>query len=679
MSIIDRLLSGDYMPHGHCLLWQYDLLIMHVGSDLIIAVSYFSIPLALLFFIYRKRQFELNWTLALFACFILFCGMTHVMEIVNVWNGYYYAEGAIKVATALVSAITAIVVWPLLPKITQLPSFNEWRELTDSLQNKLALSSLRSDELTQVKAYLEEQVAQRTEELQNLNRRLERENIERRLAEERANTISNAVGYGLVVVNSDGLIQSFNSVLTEMLGYAKDELKQQPIELLLPESIRHQHQIQRNAYLKRPETRKMGVGRDLWARHKNGGQIPVEVGLTAVHEHDSHTIIATVIDITERKRMQEQIEQAHQKYIRETNEIQKALKESEAKFRTIAETLPGVVWMSAPGLDRIYFINRRYEEIWGRSCQSLYENPRGFIDAIVPEDRDRILKGLERHKQGEWSHSYRIIDAWGSLRYIEDKGHGVLDDDGRLICLIGMAADVTEQIKHKEALLRSNQELDDFAYIASHDLKEPLRGISNYASFLIEDYQDRLDDSGRQMLQSLVRLTSRMERLITELLHYSRLGRTDLSIESCNLNTVVTEVIETLEPRLNELAVNCRIANKLPEIKCDRVRVAEVFRNLITNSMKYNDKEEKWITVGSFEENVQHIFYVKDNGIGISSNLYEKIFKIFKRLHPQDKYGGTGVGLTIVKKIVERHGGRIWLDSSSGEGTTFYFTLDSQS
>lgn len=241
--------------------------------------------------------------------------------------------------------------------------------------------------------------------------------------------------------------------------------------------------------------------------------------------------------------------------------------------------------------------------------------------------------------------------------------------------------DRTRELERRnEELHQSNKELDDFAYIASHDLKEPLRGIHNFSSFLIEDYSDKLDAEGRSKLETLMRLTHRMETLIDSLLHFSRLGRVDLAIAQVDLNEIVAEVLESLSITLQESGTLVRIPRPLPTVRADRARVGEIFYNLIVNAVKYNDKPEKWIEIGAVEdpegEIGQPVFYVRDNGIGIPEKHHDAVFRIFKRLHGRDKFGGgTGAGLTIVKKIIERHHGRIWIESSPGEGTVFYFTL----
>ena len=239
-------------------------------------------------------------------------------------------------------------------------------------------------------------------------------------------------------------------------------------------------------------------------------------------------------------------------------------------------------------------------------------------------------------------------------------------------------------------LERSNTELDAFAYIASHDLKEPLRGIHNYSNFLLEDYAEVLNAKGVDKLHTLIKLTKRMEDLINALLHFSRLGRQELSFQSFNLNQSLEAISELFTVSKGGENIEIRIPRSLPNIIGDRVLLEEVFTNLISNAFKYNNQSEKWAEIGFLEPTTSDsleqpstpkllTFYVKDNGIGIQEKHMDAIFRIFKRLHGLNKYGGgTGVGLTIVKKIIERHHGRIWIESFYGAGTTFYFTLPTE-
>jgi light-regulated signal transduction histidine kinase (bacteriophytochrome) len=238
-------------------------------------------------------------------------------------------------------------------------------------------------------------------------------------------------------------------------------------------------------------------------------------------------------------------------------------------------------------------------------------------------------------------------------------------------------------------LERSNTELDAFAYIASHDLKEPLRGIHNYSNFLLEDYAEVLNSEGVDKLHTLIKLTKRMEDLINALLHFSRLGRQELTFQSLNLNQSLESIAELFTVSKGGENIEIRIPRSLPNIVGDRVLLEEVFTNLISNAFKYNNQSEKWVEIGFLDpesstssppsKNQLLTFYVRDNGIGIQEKHLDTIFRIFKRLHGLNKYGGgTGVGLTIVKKIIERHHGMIWIESSYGEGSTFYFTLPTE-
>lgn len=237
-------------------------------------------------------------------------------------------------------------------------------------------------------------------------------------------------------------------------------------------------------------------------------------------------------------------------------------------------------------------------------------------------------------------------------------------------------------------LLRSNDELEAFAHIVSHDLKEPLRGIHKYAHQLLDDVGGRDEESCRK-LEALMRLAIRMDGLLDSLLHCSRVGRTALTLEPVDLNEVMDEAIEMVDARRTDGSVDIVIPRPLPVHRSDRVRVREVLVNLLSNALKYNDKPRKVVEVGFLgpgepEGGSQEpcadpsrlIFYVKDNGIGIHPKHFDQVFKMFRRLHGRDEYGGgTGVGLTIAKKLIERHGGHIWLTSKVGAGTTFYFTL----
>ncbi|MDB5891505.1 MAG: multi-sensor signal transduction histidine kinase [Polaromonas sp.] len=237
-------------------------------------------------------------------------------------------------------------------------------------------------------------------------------------------------------------------------------------------------------------------------------------------------------------------------------------------------------------------------------------------------------------------------------------------------------------------LASSNEELDAFAYVASHDLKEPLRGIHRYAYQILES-PEQIGPENRARLKSVMRLTLRMDSLLDSLMHYSRVGRTNLEFEEFDLNEVVAEAAEMVGVRESDDHCSINFARPLPTVPCDRVRVREIFSNLISNALKYTRQRHPRIDIGHVapeeegprakapaEAAGQTIYFVRDDGIGIDERHFEHIFRMFKRLNDRDEFGGgVGAGLTVVKKVVQRHGGVVWLESFPNRGSTFYFTL----
>jgi light-regulated signal transduction histidine kinase (bacteriophytochrome) len=237
-------------------------------------------------------------------------------------------------------------------------------------------------------------------------------------------------------------------------------------------------------------------------------------------------------------------------------------------------------------------------------------------------------------------------------------------------------------------LTASNEELDAFAYVASHDLKEPLRGINRYAHQLLENAQT-LSTADHQRVESLMRLTLRMDSLLNSLLHFSRVGRTNLEFETVDLNALVEDALEMIGMRKEDTNYPVHIPRPLPTIECNAVRVREIFSNLVSNAIKYNLHEKPLVELtfitpeetaarhtAPLQAQGQVIYAVRDNGIGIEERHFEHVFRMFKRLHgPNEFGGGVGAGLTVVQKVVQRHGGAIWLESTLGKGSCFYFTL----
>jgi signal transduction histidine kinase len=363
--------------------------------------------------------------------------------------------------------------------------------------------------------------------------------------------------------------------------------------------------------------------------------------------------------------------------------VRGSLLEHYARLRARALTIAGVLlgawllsvllswWLQRLIADPLLRLTETARAVSARQDYTLHATPHGRdeIGVLVTAFND-MLSQIER-RDAELLSAKEMLERRGAERTAQ------------------LTNELTERQRAErelELLEHTNRELDDFAYIASHDLKEPLRGIHNYSRFLIEDYGPHFDEEGRSKLQTLSRLSRRMEGSVDSLLHYSRVGRSDLALEPVDIQEVVDDVLDRLGISLRGQHVDGRIPRRLPVIRSDRVRLGEVFANLVANALEYNDKPRRWIEIGSLESDPaangrpaeERTFYVRDNGIGIAPKHLATVFRIFKRLHGRDEFGGgTGAGLTIVRKIVERHHGRVWIESAPGEGTTVYFTLHS--
>jgi PAS domain S-box-containing protein len=325
-------------------------------------------------------------------------------------------------------------------------------------------------------------------------------------------------------------------------------------------------------------------------------------------------------------------------------------------------------------------INPAWEATLGFTAEEMASRP--FIEFIHPDDREttneRYSIQIEQGKDiVEFENRYLCKN--GSYRRLLWNAKTVTERE----LIYAVARDVTaaklaeEALEQKaQELERSNAELEDFTNVVSHDLKEPLRGIEAFSGFLAEEYADRLDERGRNYLTVLQDSAVHMRDLIDDLLQLSRIGRTKPQYVAVAAASLVGEAVDAIQFSLKEKRVDLRIQEDLPTLVCDPVRIRQVFENLISNSIKYNDKPRPIIQIGCTEEPDAYRFSVRDNGPGIEPKYHAKVFRIFQRLVLREDHEGTGIGLTICKKIVEGHGGEICVESSGpGEGSTFVFSI----
>lgn len=232
-----------------------------------------------------------------------------------------------------------------------------------------------------------------------------------------------------------------------------------------------------------------------------------------------------------------------------------------------------------------------------------------------------------------------------------------------------------DELAEKAAeLARSNTELEQFAYIASHDLQEPLRAVSSYVSMIAKRYEDKIDEKGRMFIKHAVDGTERMQHLINDVLTYSRSGKSALDPVKVDCNAMITDILGVMSDTLNAAGVIVTTDN-LPSVPYVPIMLRQVFQNLISNAVKFRSSERPTIHISASKEDDHWVFSVRDNGIGIAERHHERVFRLFERLHSRDRFPGTGLGLAICRKIVERHAGKIWISSSEGNGTTVFFSV----
>jgi PAS domain S-box-containing protein len=364
----------------------------------------------------------------------------------------------------------------------------------------------------------------------------------------------------------------------------------------------------------------------------------------------------------------------------ERRQMEAALRDSEALYHSLVETLPiNILRKNLQG--RVTFGNQRYCDTMGKHLYELMGKtdfdlfPKALAEKYVADDRKvietgQIFEDVEKHQNPK-----------GEKLYVHVLKAPVLDASGTVVGTQTIFWDETERKRAEEALAetaedleRSNRELELFAYVASHDLQEPLRMVASYTQLLARRYKDKLDGDAREFITFAVDGAIRMQKLINDLLMYSRVGTKGKPFEATDGESVFHAVISNLKIAIQESGAVVT-HDPLPTVLGDTVQLIQLFQNLIGNAIKFRGKEPPEIHVGVGKKGDEWIFSVRDNGIGIDPQYFDRIFVIFQRLHTRDEYPGTGIGLAVGKKIVERHGGRIWVESEPGKGATFFFTM----
>ncbi len=482
--------SNGFMPHGYCFLWQPGVLWLHVLSDLGIVLAYLGIPLALIYFVRKRRDLPFQRVFVLFGAFILLCGCTHLLSIWVLWHPNYIFEGWVKAATAVTSIATLIMIIRLMPQALAFPS----------------------------PAQLEEANAK----LEALYRQ----------SEENSRAVIDNVLDGIITIDEHDRIRSFNAACEDIFGYQASEAIGQPISLLMPDPTYTEHARYVSEYLP------VDAGaREVQARRKDGTAFSADLSVSAFEVDGKPHYTGIIRDITRAK----QAEAARQALLR------------------------------------------------------------------------------------------RLTD--------------------------------------------SNTELERFAYVASHDMQEPLRMVLNFSQIITKDYADKLDDDGREYLKIIGDSAERMRDMVQDLLEYARLDKEGARFGQVDLRAELAHVLENLR-NLTKESQAVITYDRLPVISGNGVQLMRLMQNLIANAIKYQKpKRLPVIHVGCTDEGDYWQICVRDNGMGIEKTFIDQIFEPFRRLHSWDGIQGTGLGLSVCRKIVETHGGRIWAVSEPDLGSTFFFTI----
>jgi PAS domain S-box-containing protein len=517
---------------------------------------------------------------------------------------------------------------------------------------ELAITPIRIEQTIQFSAFIQD-ITPRKRDEQELRDR-----------EARFRAVVDTAVDGIVTINERGIIEFVNPAVLTTFGYALEELIGKNVKLLMPEPDSSRHDGYVDHYLRTGEAKIIGIGRDVVAMRKDGTLFPIYLSIASFHISGRRYFTGIIHDLTERKQAEE------------------ALARERTLLRTLIDNAPDSIYIKD---DQCRFLmnNPAHLKLLGVAGQQEAEGktdfdffPHQLADRYHTDDRQVLTSGRPLLNREE-----PVVGADGRLRWMAASKIPLFGPDGRPTRLIGLSRDITELRDARERLeqinaelTQKNQEMEQFVYTVSHDLKSPIVTCVGFMGLMKEDIKAQQYDSLDDSMQRLERAISRMHQSINDLLELSRVGRVRSRPEQIDMDEMIGQIAEEMAPRLAERGIQLDVAGDLPPIIADRTRVVEVFENLITNAIKYGgDVAQPRIEIGSQEADDEVRFYVRDNGPGIAPEYHKRIFGLFQRL--DNKKEGTGVGLTIVQRIMEVHGGRVWIESQVGQGATFWLAF----
>jgi PAS domain S-box-containing protein len=615
---------SHFMPHGYCYLWNPGLVWLHVVSDTLIALAYLSIPITLIYFVRKKRGLPFHWMFVCFGVFIIACGATHVMEVWNLWHANYWLAGYLKALTALASMVTAALLVPLIPKALALPTRNDLEEA-----NKLLVA--QSGRLALATAVAKVGVWD-------------------------LDLVSNTATWDATMFEIYGFAPTLR-VRHEEWARVVHHQDLPVIEARLRKVIADKGQDSTRFRICRPD----GAIRNVAAAHR-----------AVVDEHGNVTrLIGVNMDVTEKSRAED------------------ALRQSEEQFRQLAENIREVFFIQTPDPIRTLYISPAYDEIWGRPRQELYDRPSAWIESVHAEDRERASDVFQKCMEGVATDlEFRVKRPDDSVRWIHARSFPVFDANGKFIRAVGIAEDITERRRVLDDVLsaRAAAEATDriksqFLANMSHELRTPLNGILGMTKLALEtdviseqrDYMSIVDASAESLLT-----------VINDILDFSKIeaGKLDFEAIEFNIRENLEADLKALNIRAREkhIELNWRVGPEVPRLLTgDPGRLRQIIVNLVGNAIKFTDRGGVTVDVQKEPAEASGValhFSVTDSGIGIAKDKQSTIFDAFAQADGSTarRYGGSGLGLTISRRLVEMFGGRLWLDSALDAGSTFHFT-----
>ncbi|WP_342305166.1 PAS domain S-box protein [Methanolobus sp. ZRKC5] len=473
-----------------------------------------------------------------------------------------------------------------------------------------------------------------------------------------------------IIIIQDFMIKYANQKMLDMTNYSFDEANELPLmNLISPEHI----DLVKKRYVKRLRGEAIQSGYEVDIVSKDGNKIPVEISASTIHYKGKPADMAIIRDISERKK------------------VNAALMESEKKYRELTENISELVYCMNPGTFAVTYINQAVEDIFGYTVEEWLSNPDSWESSICPEDIGKVLSKYEQMKVilENGVIEYRIIRKDGTIRWVEDHVSWLVDREANAVSVNGILHDVTKRKEAEIALINAkntaesaNKIKSEFIANMNHELRTPLNSIIGFSDFLLENRIGSLNEKQSKYISNVSNSGKHLLNVINDILDISKIeaGKMELQHKKFSIRETLDDVeaiVSLLAEKKNICLSTSLEANDL-YIKADKLKLTQVLFNLVSNAIKFTDNEGS-VVVDVQDKGNSVSFLISDTGIGISKNQYEKVFEPFTQVDYSTTrlYGGTGLGLTLVKKFVEMHDGEVWIKSELGEGTTIGFSIPS--